>query len=143
MKRVLDSQDQRILGELRENGRMSHSDLAERIHLSRNAVRRRVERLERDGVIRGYTILTDEHELFHRHAVTAVIFVHRVDRMRGADVIKKIKQIPEVVLCDVLSGELDLLVRIEADHAERLKEIWTLLANLPGVRDTVTSMVLG
>jgi Lrp/AsnC family leucine-responsive transcriptional regulator len=61
MKRVLDSHDQRVLDELRGDGRVSHSDLAERVHLSRNAVRQRVERLERDGMIRGYTVLTDEH----------------------------------------------------------------------------------
>lgn len=143
MKRTLDSHDQRILDELRGNGRMSHSDLAERVHLSRNAVRQRVERLERGGIIRGYTIVTDEHASFPHHSVTAVMFVHRVDRMRGGDVIKKIKAIPEVTLCDVLSGELDLLVRIETAHADRLKEIWNHVSNLPGVRDTVTSMVLG
>lgn len=143
MKRALDTHDKRILDELRRSGRMSHSDLAEKIHLSRNAVRQRVERLERDGVIRGYTILTDEHDSYPKHAVTAVMFVHRVDRMRGGDVIKKIKSIPEVTLCDVLSGELDLLVRIEATHAERLRDIWNHVSNLQGVRDTVTSMVLG
>jgi Lrp/AsnC family leucine-responsive transcriptional regulator len=143
MRRALDTLDQRILAELRGNGRMSHSDLAERVNLSRNAVRQRVERLERDGTIRGYTVLTDEDHSFPRYAVTAVMFVHRIDRMRGGDVIKKIKALPEVTLCDVLSGELDLMVRIETAHAERLKEIWNLIANLPGVRDTVTSMVLG
>jgi Lrp/AsnC family transcriptional regulator, leucine-responsive regulatory protein len=141
MKRLLDNHDHHILGELRNNGRISHSDLADRIHLSRNAVRQRVERLERDGIIRGYTILTNESE--QRHSVVAIMFVYRIDRMRGGDVIKKIKQIPEVTLCDVLSGELDLLVRIETGYPERLKEIWSLVANIPGVRDTVTSMVLG
>ncbi len=143
MKRALDNHDQRILDELRSNGRISHSDLAGRVNLSRNAVRQRVERLEKDGVIRAYTILTDEHHSVQRHLVMAVIFVHRVDRMRGGNVIKTIKAIPEVTSCDVLSGEMDLLVRVEAAHAERLKEIWDHIANIHGVRDTITSIVLG
>ena len=143
MKRLLDHHDRRILEALRRDGRLSHSSLASHIHLSRNAVRQRIERLERDGVIRGYTIVTDEHPSDTQHALAAVIFVYRADRMRGGEVIKAIKAIPEVTLCDILSGELDLLVRIEASHAARLKEIWSLVAKLPGVRDTTTSMVLG
>jgi hypothetical protein len=71
------------------------------------------------------------------------MFVQRVDRTRGGDVLKNIKAIPEVTACDVMSGDLDLLVGIETAHAERLKEIENLIAKLPGVRDTVTSMVLG
>lgn len=143
MKRLLDTFDTKILDELRANGRIAHAELGERVNLSRNAVRQRIDRLERDGVIRGYTILTDDDHRHLRNQAAAVIFVYRTDRMRGADVIRQIKQIPEVKACDVLSGELDLMVRVETAHAERLKQIWGQISALPGVSDTVTSMVLG
>lgn len=58
MKRILDPLDERIIAELRLNARAAHAELATKVNLSRNAVRQRIERLERDGVIQGYTVRT-------------------------------------------------------------------------------------
>ena len=68
--------------------------------------------------------------------------VYRKDRVRGADVIAVLQSIPEVVLCDVVSGDFDLLVRVEARSLERIQEIWEQIAATPGVTDTVTAMTL-
>ena len=74
--------------------------------------------------------------------VSAFLMVYRKDRVRGSDVITCLRSIPEVVLCDVVSGDFDLLVRIEARSLERIQEIWEQIAALPGVTDTVTAMTL-
>lgn len=134
-----DAIDAQLLALLREHARASHAELAQRVHLSRNAVRERIARLERDGAIRAYTIV----EPSDAPAVTAVLLVDRVDRMRGADVIDALRRIPVVVQCDVVSGELDLVVRVEADDAERVREAWQSIAALPGVRDITTAWSLG
>lgn len=110
------------------------------MQLSRNAVRKRMERLERDGFIHGYTIV--EHEPRATPVASASLLVDRVDRMRGADVLAALKLIPEVVLCDVLSGEFDLFVRIEARSVERIQQIWHEIADHPGVKDTTTAVTL-
>lgn len=81
MKGQLDQFDIRIMDELRRNARIPHAELAERIHLSRNAVRARIERLEVVGYITGYTITEGEGGLSTKLA--ALIFVYRHDRMRG------------------------------------------------------------
>lgn len=60
MKRILDRADERILAELTRNARIPHAELAEKVNLSRNAVRQRIERLERDSLILGYTIVAGE-----------------------------------------------------------------------------------
>ena len=58
MDRVsLDQIDQRILAELTKNARISHAELATKVLLSRNAVRQRIDRMERQGYIQGYTWL--------------------------------------------------------------------------------------
>ncbi len=137
--RQLDMIDERILIELRANARVSHAQLGEIVRLSRNAVRQRIERLERDGHILGYTI--QEKELGAPN-VSATMLVYRQDRMRGADVLAALQQIPEVVQCDVVAGELDLVVRVEAASPERIQEVWTKVADLPGVRDITTAMSL-
>ena len=141
MKPILDRSDERILAELTRNARIPHAELAEKVNLSRNAVRQRIERLERDGLIQGYTIVAGEGTP-RTSAIAAMMFVYRHDRMRGGDVIQALKRVPEVVSCDVMSGEFDLVVRVEASATDRIREIWQDVAALPGVRDTLTAFAL-
>lgn len=141
MKRILDRADERILAELTRNARIPHAELAEKINLSRNAVRQRIERLERDGLIHGYTIIAGEGRPA-QSAIAAMMFVYRHDRMRGGDVISALRRICEVVSCDVMSGEFDLVLRVEAAEPDRIRLVWQEISALPGVRDTHTSFAL-
>ncbi|KTR94647.1 AsnC family transcriptional regulator [Microbacterium testaceum] len=135
----IDAIDERILSELRADARISLVTLAARVHLSRNAVKQRIERLERDGLIPGYTLAPARID---DGRVTAIVLVYRADRMRGAGVITELTRIPEVIQCDILSGQFDLLVTLRADSMERIGQIWERIAALPGVSDTVTSISL-
>lgn len=135
-----DEIDAQILAELRSNARISLAQLGEKVLLSRNAVRQRIERLERDGSIAGYTIKESAAE--GAPTVNAVLFVQRRDRMRGSDVIAGLRAIPEVASCDVVSGELDLVVRVEAPDAARIQQIWRQVSEFPGVRDITTALSL-
>ncbi|MBB3354570.1 AsnC family transcriptional regulator [Rhizobium sp. L9] len=141
MKYLLDRTDEQILIELKANARISHADLSAKVNLSRNAVRVRIERLEREGFIKGYTILTGDGGN-SQNVTTALIFVYRHDRMRGGEVIQALRKIPEVVACDVMTGDFDLLVRVESPEADRIRQIWQLIAEMPGVRDTLTAFAL-
>ena len=141
MKYLLDRTDEQILVELKANARISHADLSAKVNLSRNAVRVRIERLEREGFIKGYTILTGDGGN-SQNVTTALIFVYRHDRMRGGEVIHALRKIPEVVACDVMTGDFDLLVRVESPEADRIRQIWQLIAEMPGVRDTLTAFAL-
>lgn len=136
----MDTIDEKILAELTRNGRVSHSELAGKVLLSRNAVRQRIERLEREGHIAGYTIVRACGDT--GDPVSALVLVHRQDRMRGGDVLAALKRIPEVVICEILSGDFDIMVRLEAASLERVRIIWEEIAQMPGVRDTVTSLTL-
>ncbi len=141
MKHRMDSIDAKIMEMLKENARISHAELGERVHLSRNAVRMRIDRLEREGFIKGYTIILGDGQP-GSSVTTALIFVYRHDRMRGGDVIQALRKIPEVVTCDVMTGDFDLLVRVESSHADRIRQIWQQISELPGVRDTLTAFAL-
>jgi Lrp/AsnC family transcriptional regulator, leucine-responsive regulatory protein len=137
----IDEVDSRIVEELRRNARLPVAVLARRVGLSRNAVRQRVERLERDGLIAGYTIVPGK-ELAESRQVTALMMVYRRDRMRGADVLSAIRKIPEVESCYIVSGEADLIVQLAAASQERINQVWSQLSALPGVVDTKTAIVL-
>lgn len=135
-----DEIDNQILAELTTNARISLVTLGERVRLSRNAVRLRIERMEREGVIKGYTVVRGRSGEGDR--VSAMLFVYRVDRMRGADVLSELAKIPEVKRCDILTGDLDVLARVDARSVERVQEIWEFVSRLPGVQNTVTSISL-
>lgn len=140
MRRITDAIDDRIIAELSMNARIAHADLATKVSLSRNAVRERIARLERDGPIGGYTIIRTP--ISGSRPVSAMLFVYRQDRMRGASVINALKSMPEVISCDIVSGQFDLIIRIEAGDADRVREIWEEVAAIDGVVDTVTAFVL-
>lgn len=140
MKRHIDDIDARILRELTADARASHAEIAKKVNLSRNAVRQRIERLERDGEIAGYTIRRGGSSPGSR--IAAMIFVYRHDRMRGAEVLVALKKMPEIKSCDIMSGDFDLVLRVEAGEPDRIRQIWQEIAALNGVRDTVTAFVL-
>ena len=136
----MDAIDEKIIAELSRNARVSHAELASQVLLSRNAVRQRIERLERQGHIAGYTIVRAGDDT--GDAVSALVLVYRKDRLRGGDVLAALKRIPEVVICEVLSGDFDIMVRLEAASLERVRGIWEDIAKMPGVQDTVTALTL-
>lgn len=141
MARNLDRIDEVLLAELKANARASHAELSSKVNLSRNAVRVRIERLEREGFIRGYTIVVGDGGP-SQNLTTALMFVYRHDRMRGGNVLHALRKIPEVVACDVMTGDFDLLVRVESAEADRIRQIWQQISELPGVRDTLTAFAL-
>ncbi|ASS60494.1 Lrp/AsnC family transcriptional regulator [Rhizobium leguminosarum] len=141
MRYLLDRIDEQILSALRTNARASHAELSSKVNLSRNAVRVRIERLEREGFIKGYTIVTGDGGN-DSPITTALMFVYRQDRMRGGEIIQALRTIPEVVACDVMTGDFDLVVRVESPRADRIRQIWQLISELPGVRDTLTAFAL-
>ncbi|MFZ6049364.1 Lrp/AsnC family transcriptional regulator [Pseudomonas sp. CR3202] len=141
MKRILDPLDERILAELTANARIAHAELGDKVNLSRNAVRQRIERLERDGAIQGYTLKTGDGRR-PGSLISAVIFVYRYDRMRGEEVLQALRSIPEIVQCEVMSGEFDLMLRVDAATPERVHLVWKEISAMPGVSNTVTSFVL-
>jgi Lrp/AsnC family transcriptional regulator, leucine-responsive regulatory protein len=137
----LDAIDRKILEELLADARIPVATLAQRVHLSRHAVRHRLDRLEALKVIAGYTIRLGEGTA-KKPTARAIIRVYRKDRMRGTEVTDAIAKIPEVTYCYVVSGDSDLIVHIEAESQDRVNAIWSHLANLPGVADTNTAFVL-
>lgn len=62
--------------------------------------------------------------------------------MRGEEVLRDLRAIPEVTQCDVMSGEFDLMLRVEAATPDRVHGVWRQIAGIPGVANTVTSFVL-
>ena len=138
MKVDLDDADRRILAELQADGRLTHVALAARIGLSRSAVQARVARLEREGVILGYTVRLGQPG--------AAPGVRAYLMLRGGPshdrVVKALDAFPEVKVADSVAGDVDLMLQVAVDRIEDLNRLRDELARMPGVVSTQTLLVM-
>jgi len=119
----MDKFDQGIIEALRENARVSISHIAEMVSLSRSSVSERIKKMEKNGIIRGYQVLLSESQ---KEGVTVYFEIqHRCARC--ADVIHLFKRLPEVITCNGITGDMDLLVLVKAASMRRIHEIRELL----------------
>jgi len=136
--RELDKKDGEILDILSKEARIPLKTLAGRIGLSRSATGERVAMLEKTGIIRGYRADIGE---INPAVVSAYILVTLV-RTPSKDVIDAIAHYPEVRRVSSISGQLDLIVEVEAPSIDRLNDIRDAVGSHPRVGDVTTAIVL-
>ncbi|WP_243317931.1 Lrp/AsnC family transcriptional regulator [Geothrix paludis] len=134
----LDDLDRRLLAELGADARLTQVALAARVGLSRSAVQERLKRLERDGVILGYTLRLGQDS---RPGVRAYLLV-RGSGPSHERALKRLEAFPEVRVADSVSGDIDLVLQLEADRLEDLNRIRDEVARLPGIASTQTLLVM-
>ena len=117
---MLDTVNRRILEELQGEARLSMAELGRRVNLSAPAVAERVQRLERDGVIRGYHADLDPMAL--GYSVAAVVRVapatRQLERIR-----ELARETPEVVECHRITGEDCFFLNLHLRSIDDLEEI--------------------
>lgn len=138
--RAPDVTDRKILALLNENARRTLADIGEHVSLSIAAVKRRIDRLEREGVIRGYSAIVDTSKLGER--IDVLVEVYCADRTAPADVRTSVEKIPEVVEAFTVSGEPDALLRLRVDTIGHLERVVERLRRDPNVVRTRTMIVL-
>jgi Lrp/AsnC family transcriptional regulator, leucine-responsive regulatory protein len=137
---TLDDTDHLILTLLRENARRTIADVAVQVNLSPAPVKRRIDRLERLGVITGYTVQLDHAKLGPTiEAFTELRFTGSGD---VDEIVSQLSELPEVREVFTLAGDTDALVRIRVDDMEHLKRIVNVLRRNGRVVGTKTLMVL-
>ena len=135
----MDDSDKRLLAALRENARLPVAELGRRLGLSRTTVQSRIERLERQGVIVGYSArLSPEHE---RGAVRAhVMITVRPKEARAVEAALRV--ISEVSVLQSVSGPFDMVAQVVADSTARMDDVVDAIGALDGVERTTSSIVL-
>jgi DNA-binding Lrp family transcriptional regulator len=131
--------DTKLLDLLRANAREPTASLARKLGLARSTVQERLARLERDGVIKGYTVrLADEARASRLRAVVMI----ETDPKQADRVSVELKKMPEVRSLAALSGSYDLIAMIETDTAARIDALLDRIGRAPGVARTVSSIIL-
>jgi len=135
----MDEIDRRIVEALRANARAPTAEVARRVGLSRTTVQSRLERLERQGVIAGYTVrLSDAHERGRIHAYVMIT----VAAKQSAAVVAAIRRMPDVRLLCSVSGPFDFIAEASSASVGEMDALIDEIGALDGVERTTSSIVL-
>jgi len=135
----MDNLDERLITLLRHNGRRSISDLAIETETSRATVRSRIERMENDGTIIGYTVIlrADAVEAAIRGIMMIEIEGHVTDR-----VIRTLGGFPEISEIHSTNGRWDLIVELNAATLSDFDAVLRRIRLVPGITGSETSLLL-
>jgi DNA-binding Lrp family transcriptional regulator len=135
----LDTIDEQLLALLTRNARESTTNLAKKVGLSRPAVHERIRRLERDGVIRGYTTLCAPGTVTSGLRAQVLIYL---DPRQQERVLETLSGYPEVRRLMTVSGEYDLVAELAARDPAELDRLLVKIGKVPGVSKTITLLML-
>ena len=136
----MDQTDRSIVALLREDARRSFQDIGRHVHLSAPAVKRRVDRLERDGVLLGYTAVVDPRA-FGWHA-EAFVDLYCEGDMAAGSIKRAVEREPGVVAAHTVAGEASALLHVMAPDTKGLELALERIRATEGVTRTVTEVVL-
>jgi DNA-binding Lrp family transcriptional regulator len=136
---TIDAIDEKLIAALRDNGRASTADLARRVGRSRTTVQSRIERLERDGVIVGYTARLAPD---HAHGAVRVHVMLKIGPKEARAVEAGLRAIPEVRLLHSVSGDFDMIAVAATATVAQMDAVIDRIGQLPGVERTTSSIIL-
>jgi len=132
-------QDQRLIALLRENARLPISVLARKLHVSRTAALARLQRLERDGIIKGYTVkLSDEYQ---QGCIKSMVMI-KVPPSKRPGIERALAAMPELLTLYSISGSFDMTAVVMAPSVSKLDSVIDQIGVLPGVEETQSSVIL-
>lgn len=136
---MISEQEKKLLLLLRENARMSVTDLAKALKLSRTTVQNRITKLEERGVIKGYSVEFGSD--FLSDMVKAHVLIKVRQQLTGKTY-AALKQFSSVSELYAISGEYDLIAVIQAESLSQLNQTLDNIGNLDGIERTNSSVIL-
>ncbi len=142
-KRELDKIDRNILRILQADGRISFTELGEKVGLSTTPCTERVRRLEREGIIMGYNARLNPQHL----KGSLLVFVEISLDYKSGDTFEEFRRavlkLPHVLECHLVSGDFDYLVKARiSEMASYRKLLGDILLKLPHVRESKSYIVM-
>jgi DNA-binding Lrp family transcriptional regulator len=135
----MDDVDRELLDLLRKNAREPTASLARKLGLARSTIQERIARLERGGIIKGYTVMLDPHAFEHRIQAIVMISTEPKQAERAVAELKRLGGLRSLV---AVSGSYDLVATVESDTPALMDALLDRIGNIRGIARTVTSIVL-
>jgi DNA-binding Lrp family transcriptional regulator len=140
---LVDAVDRKILAELQLNGRLTLTELADRVRLSLSPCQRRLRRLEAEGTIRGYRALIDPAAVGLGFEVLVHVTMDREDAATIAQFEEELSKVDAVLSAERLFGDPDYLLRVVTADLTAYQILRDeQLATLPGVHRLSSTIVM-
>lgn len=136
----VDGIDHGIIAQLRRNARAGYADIGAHVGLSASAVKRRVDRLVADGVIRGFTVQIDPK--VEGYATEAYVELFCRGTVSPSDLKRILQGVPEIVEAGTVTGEADAIVIMRARDVVALEEALEKVRAAASVDHTRSAIVL-
>ena len=138
--RQIDDVDRALIGALVADGRISLTDLADRVNVSRSTVHARVQRLRDDGVISGFTATVDPAVL--GFGVAALVFLD-VEQHDWRGLRDELAALPGVEYLAMCAGRFDMVIVVRAESIGALRDVLLeQIQRMPDVKSTETVLIL-
>ena len=135
----MDDVDRELIALLRDNARTPVATLAKRLRVARGTVQNRLARLEKDGVIVGYTVrLRPQSEEVRIRALMNIL----VDGNRAREVLQALRGHPHVASLHTTNGRWDMVAEVRADTLESFDRALDSIRLIDGIANTETSILL-
>jgi Lrp/AsnC family transcriptional regulator len=143
MPSELDTIDLKILNLMQQDASLSTAELAERVGLSQSPCWRRIQRMREEGYIKAQVVIVDRLKLGYHMQMFAQVKMTRLKESERADFVRQIQDIPEILECYTVFGEMDVMLKIIAPDVMWYQEfIFSTLLKLPGVVDVRSIVTL-
>jgi len=140
---MLNATDRRILKVLQEDGRVTNTDLAERVSLSPTATAERMKRLVREGYIEGFSATLDPGKVERGLLVFVEIRLERTSPEIFDAFKRAVERAPDILECHMVAGGFDYLMKSRVRDMEAYRAFLSdVVLALPGVRETHTYAVM-
>ena len=137
---MIDDIDRKILNILQENARTSNADIARQVGMAPSAILERVRKLERRGVIQGYTARVNPQAL--GLGLTAFTFVQTQEKVGSVDTGDLLAAVPGVQEVHYAAGVASFLIKVRVEDTAGLARLLKEIGLIPTVRDTNSTIVL-
>lgn len=136
----MDRIDEKILGILRKNARITNRDLAQELGLNPSSTLERVRKLENSGIIQGYEAKIDPRKL--GLGLTVFIGIRTNENIGESDVGEKLAELPEICGLYDVAGEYGYFARVVVADTDELCRLMTRMGKIRGVKESQTTLVL-
>lgn len=139
----MDRIDRKIIAELQADGRLSLTELADKVGLSLSPCHRRVKSLEETGIISGYRAQVDTARLGLSFSVIVFVSLEKADRQAVSSFEKAVVDVPEVISAQRLFGNPDYMLHVLTRDMESFQRLYDLdLSALPGVQRLTSTLIM-
>ena len=144
---IIDEKDRKILEILKENSNLSSHKISKKTRIPVTTVNNRIKKLQKEGVIKKYTIQVDEKK--KSITLMAYVFVKvslrdlKQNQLMVSDLVKEIRKSPIVESAENVAGDIDLVVKVQAGDIDELKNyVLNSLSDMKGVEKTTTAIIM-